>query len=102
ELEGVEVGNGRPGGEGTDEDAAQNVPEDERLPCRPRGGGAEDCGDEDVGEIPEKHHVAGHGERMIARGRDDPSAATSARNAHGPRSFAARERPTTRWRARDP
>jgi hypothetical protein len=32
--------------EGADQDAAEDVPEDEGLPGRPRGGGAEDGGDE--------------------------------------------------------
>jgi hypothetical protein len=43
ELEGVQVGNGRSRREGADKDAAEDVPEDEGLPGRPRGGGAEDA-----------------------------------------------------------
>ena len=67
ELEGVYVGDGGTGREGTDEDAAQDVAKNQRLAGRPRQRAAQDGGDEDVGEVAKENRLGGHGEQIAVR-----------------------------------
>src|SRR5262249_24738568 len=60
ELERVHVGHGRAGGEAPDEEPADDVPEDERLPREPRERPADDGGEDDPRQVIEKAGIGGH------------------------------------------
>ena len=60
QLERVDVGDRRPGGQGADEKTADDVAENQRLAGEPGERSAEHRGDEDIRQIPEEDGIRAH------------------------------------------